>query len=320
MNRKILFILSVIVALFTQAQTSQVATLLHNGVLTNYYSGTALIDAYADAVDGDVITLSSGLFNSVDIEKNITIRGAGMGLTEAGDSYIPTSINSAFTIECPSSDTHHLTLEGLDINAKVIINQADNCMMSKCHISNLSCSAYSTNQWNNFVIIHSCLDNISPCHQSSISLLNCVIGRLYTDTNNTFSCMATNCIFDTNYADYHYNTSFVNCIISTNNSNKGTIHTSSTAQNCLLYNTSTINSTNKTVNSRDEIFTGEGFYLLTDEAKAFLGTDGTEVGIYGGSMPFSTTPSNPQITKFNVSPKTTADGKLSVDIEVQGAE
>lgn len=60
---------------------------------------------------------------------------------------------------------------------------------------------------------------------------------------------------------------------------------------------------------------------LTDEAKTkYLGTDGTEVGIYGGSLPFEARISNPQITKLNVASKSTADGKLSVDIEVKAAE
>ena len=62
-------------------------------------------------------------------------------------------------------------------------------------------------------------------------------------------------------------------------------------------------------------------FELTDVAKeAYKGIGGTEVGIYGGNMPFSTTPTNPQITKCNVAAKSTADGKLSVDITVNGAE
>lgn len=62
-------------------------------------------------------------------------------------------------------------------------------------------------------------------------------------------------------------------------------------------------------------------FELTDEAKTkYLGTDGTEVGIYGGILPFDPTPTNPQITKCNVASKSTADGKLSVDIEVRAAE
>ena len=60
-------------------------------------------------------------------------------------------------------------------------------------------------------------------------------------------------------------------------------------------------------------------FKLTEEAKALIkGTDGTEVGIYGGNLPFD--PTKPQISKFNVAAKTTGDGKLSVDIEVKSAE
>ena len=68
-------------------------------------------------------------------------------------------------------------------------------------------------------------------------------------------------------------------------------------------------------------YTDDETFELTDEAKtSFVGIDGTQVGIYGGNMPFSTTPTNPQITRCNVAAKSTADGKLSVDITVNGAE
>lgn len=89
--------------------------------------------------------------------------------------------------------------------------------------------------------------------------------------------------------------------------------------------------TNHVVSSRKELYKtylgaslekldSENFEL-TDEAKAkYLGIDGTEVGIHGGILPWDTTPSNPQITKCKVASKSTADGKLSVDIEVKAAE
>lgn len=62
------------------------------------------------------------------------------------------------------------------------------------------------------------------------------------------------------------------------------------------------------------------FYELSEELKAKASSDGTQIGIYGGNIGFDPTPSNPRITKFNVAPKTSADGKLSVDIEVAGVE
>lgn len=62
-------------------------------------------------------------------------------------------------------------------------------------------------------------------------------------------------------------------------------------------------------------------FELTDEAKAkYLGTDGKEIGLYGGQYPYDFTPNYPRITKLNVAKQTTADNKLSVDIEVSAAE
>ena len=67
-----------------------------------------------------------------------------------------------------------------------------------------------------------------------------------------------------------------------------------------------------------DIFSDTDLQILKEELQStWLGDDGTQVGIYGGFLPFDPTPTNPQITKFNVASKTTADGKLSVDIEVK---
>lgn len=50
----------------------------------------------------------------------------------------------------------------------------------------------------------------------------------------------------------------------------------------------------------------------------YLGSDGTELGIYGGNLPFDAISTNPRITKCEVDGKTTSDGKLSVKVEVNG--
>ena len=77
----------------------------------------------------------------------------------------------------------------------------------------------------------------------------------------------------------------------------------------------TITSVFKTYNGTDN-FSFNEFYELTDEAKAtYIGSDGTQVGLYGG-MGFDLIPSTLQITKCEVSPRSTSDGKLTVSIEV----
>ena len=71
----------------------------------------------------------------------------------------------------------------------------------------------------------------------------------------------------------------------------------------------------KTFNGRN--YSEEETFELTDDAKAkYLGTDGKEVGLYGGFQPFSATPSYPLITKMEVDGQTDANGTLGVTIEV----
>lgn len=79
--------------------------------------------------------------------------------------------------------------------------------------------------------------------------------------------------------------------------------------------TETIKSVFKTYNGTDA-FSFNEFYELTDEAKAtYIGTDGTQIGIHGG-IGFDLIPSTLQITKCEIAPRSTSDGKLSVSIEV----
>ena len=60
----------------------------------------------------------------------------------------------------------------------------------------------------------------------------------------------------------------------------------------------------------------ETYVLKSSVSDSIQGIDGTEVGIFGGFMPFEWRPSYSIIKRFNVANRTTADGKLSVDIEV----
>jgi hypothetical protein len=138
------------------------------------------------------------------------------------------------------------------------------------------------------------------------------------------------------------NAYYKNCIIQTTKWNDADMQlpASCVAYNCIgigsassvFTNMAAKNSTNKYV-SINNVFktynvTSDGTYIndsetfeLTETAKTtYLGTDGTEVGIYGGNLAYDENPTIPQITKCNVAAKSTADGKLSVDIEVKAAE
>lgn len=158
----------------------------------------------------------------------------------------------------------------------------------------------------------------------SAAFTNCVINNIYQSNSSPVSL--TNCY--TKASPHQDNSEFKNCII---------VNTYGGTSTCTYYNNlyvanpnSNLNSPNNTnvkipnTDERIKFLTGDYSddkdYVLTDAVRALIkGTDGTEVGIYGGSLPYDPTPTNPQITKFNVAAKSTADGKLSVDIEVNSA-
>lgn len=175
--------------------------------------------------------------------------------------------------------------------------------------------------------------------ESSVSCINCYIKDAYSASPTTSNFEFSNCLIVQEDCQLNSITSsnYSNCIIYYKGPYTDVydeIGSSCTAFNCVGKNLqgedifkNLPNTTNKKIEELNSLFrTYTGSYNddetfeLTDSAKTqYLGADGTEVGIYGGNLPFDPTPTNPQIKKCNVASKSTADGKLSVDIEVSVA-
>ncbi len=94
---------------------SQIATLSHNGEITTFYGADALINAYNDAENGEIINLSAGSFNATSISKLITIRGAGMGvkIDENSPYSDPTILVGDFWVDVSSDTIHSVIMEGI---------------------------------------------------------------------------------------------------------------------------------------------------------------------------------------------------------------
>lgn len=329
------------------AQSSVMATLHHDGDIKTFYGTTALRQAHEEAAHGDVITLSSGTFVSTDITKAITLRGAGMGLDSISGTE-PTKLTGDFTITIANDstlkDNDALTMEGIYHYDEITLGAAlHNPQFIKCYLntvnSNNSCSIYKG------TFIHCFLRELG-IDSGSASLFNCYVNSpVMYSYSEIASFEFQNCVIESGGLSLLKRSTFRNCFIygfaGSSNTSYDVISSTSTAFNCVgtrKNNTASMfanipNTTNKQVSSVSEVFkTWTGATLgstslrtekleLKDDAKTkYLGNDGTEIGIYGGSIPFVASPSNPQITKLNVASKSTADGKLSVDIEVKAAE
>ena len=327
------------------AQSSMLATLSHEGEISVFYGANALKDAHTAAAHGDVITLSSGSFNAVDITKAITLRGAGVN-TDVSRNVYPTIITGDFSIAVVDSAVHNLTIEGIFNNFTITIkNGLDNATFIKDRFKTVTYSG-STSSFKNNRFIH-CkvvegLTAVSNSRNNSLSFTNCYIGYLQ---NNECPTILHNSIVagrGESLNNYRYCT-FYNCIIIGNKTTMSSSYNIFDASNSVynsiatnihgdyirpVYNNITSNS-NHIIANIDGVFKTfrvngyneeEAFELLDDVKTKYLGTDGTQIGIHGGSYPYSSITTNPQITKCIVAPRSTADGKLSIDIEVKAGE
>lgn len=306
------------------------ATLNHEGTISTFYGAVALRQAHAAAASGDVITLSSGTFLSTDITKAVTIRGAGMEVSKAYDIVSePTVLGGNFNIKIPAEDTGRLTLEGIFHNGDIRFSegQVKNALFLKSRFKRIyessSCKVQDLTVLNCRIS-----ESISVGNGNSAQFLNSVV-KFFDYGYFSFS----HCVILSSYGLDHSGNEYKNCIITHESGYEYEVSSSSSAYNNLFISDKTDklsgipNNTNLRVPTSDERFAYlRGYddskdYKLTDQNRDVLkATDGGEIGIYGGSLPYSAIPTNPQITKFNVASKTTADGKLSVDIEVKSGE
>lgn len=249
---------------------------------------------------------------------------------------LPTIISGDFTISIPDSVTQRFTLEGIYHNHTIEYINLNNAMFVKCRlnkidyyntVSNLKNATFTNCRFGYGLYLSSycsasCINSIiqDPVG-ANFDFRNSVIKfNIYTASNVTNS-MLSNCIIyglgGTSSSIFPKSTTAYNCVEVNNSSKNPTFM--NIPNNTNKY--ATCNAVFKTYKGAQMGVSDNETFELTETAKAtYLGTDGTQVGIYGGMLPFDTTPSNPRITKCNVAAKSTADGKLSVDIEVKAAE
>ena len=308
-----------IVSITASAVSINKALLDHNGTVTTYDDLQAAINASAN---GDIIYLTLGTFKGpFTINKAITIRGTGE--TSIIDGNVTVSISGTPEITNP-------IFEALTVSGSVTINSAmSNLMVRKCKIT----GGLGLDGTINGGKIERCqigkmtfggtVDNvyIDRCYiTSTLSLSSTINGMTVVNTklydviansgatgNTTFVNCNIYSLFTSNFSG-----TIINSIIqSPANSQSGTYNLSSTVllntiiNQCQYYGSFTIGSSSVTqncyfVNSRNYVNSS----CNSNPDSNYLGTDGTIVGIYGGSTPYSDegmfTPSVPKVTSSSL--------------------
>lgn len=321
---------------FAAFPQNQVATLQHNDSIAGvYYGQNALASAYNAASNGDIITLSSGTFSSTNISKAIILRGAGCVYDSV--TYVPpTIISGNFSIG--GSVSSNTNIEGINMTGVITGYSCNNIRITKCIINSIQQGSGSNMNWQfvNCIIMdfrttscYSTIGGLSCSYFKGISIFNSVVlfkeyshADIYNPTTiynsiilfdngqNVKNIVACNSVIATVSGHEISNCSFFNCIgIETGETS---LFEGQTAQNVME-----VDGYDDVFETFDGTVTYDNAYQLKEEiATSFLGNDGTEVGIYGGMMPYNPRPSYMIMKRCNVAPRSTVDGKLSVDIEI----
>ena len=347
----------------TYAQSPLVATLNHNDTISVYYGIDALESAYSAAVNGDVITLSSGGFNApATINKNITLRGAGME-QDSINKVAPTILIGNFRVYSKdgASSTNHLTVEGIWHDGTISYGNYSNSVYTnlrhaqfiKCRLNEFKYNNSTSSAYNLSVLdtkfIQCKIKDITAL--GNATFLNCYVGapgNAYTATHSlssstykmNYECI--NCVVYGSLDPGHVNYStFINSVLI----GSKPLDETNMAYNCIgiyteksdtvkhVFSDLPYNLSNVCYRKVGEVFdtktfdaNGTGNYsdadtyqLLESIRTKHLGTDGTEVGMYGGALPFNPQNTLPKIKKFSVAPQSDGEGKLKVEIEVSAA-
>ena len=325
------------------AQNNYVATLQHEGEFTHYYGSGALTSAYNAATEGDIITLSPGTFSSPGtIDKGITLRGPGIGKGIAR-SYI-----SGETTFCATDSSRIVKVEGIHFSYRSYVknnasgNGQGKIIFMKSLMSGLIANAagtYSTDKGPAVRFYNVDFGDIFYYESNSypdIFVYNSWVRNPHSNFGETTSAFM-NCVvhYDGDAISRAYNMNFYNCIFyfsgaplnSAYGAYYASLPNSATCYNCLsvdksnLFDKQIYGGNNNTSTSSKVWNSAENhdWCELTEEARnTYLGTDGTQVGFYGGNYPWNTDVQYPIITQFNTDVQTSKEGILNINVEVDG--
>lgn len=302
------------------AENNLVATLQHGSHIKAYYGVDAFTEAHTEASDGDIITLSTGVFNGCSITKALTIRGEGMEKT---------SLSGNNNITIPQGSPYTLFLEGLYFDYFPIkgVNGTEKVVISKCNLGGSVPHGFNAILCFdcNATIIQSVVRNsLTASTNSNVTCQNCQINGLGIASNGRFdvqNCVITgtlNVTYSSIKNSIVYNVTALNA--ETNITSHCLVKEGSSGFADSWYITATAPEPDPwgeqpSVTYWNDLFS-DGYHLTEEASQTYLGTDGTQVGIYGGMYPYETTPDYPTVKRLDVI-GSHKDGKLNVKINVE---
>lgn len=340
MKRQTLLTLTIAIAMTMTMNAQTIA--LHSSTGVQIIKGnTALATAYTAAQNGDTLYISGHTFIPPgSFDKQLSIFGAGHYV----DSTLTTGktfINGNVTLN-ENADLFYL--EGVEITGNFTIStnhSVNNVIIKRCKINGtFNALGNLSNPTSNLSLIGNVLMNRINLENIQNALLsNNIISNTFQGSNGNM--ISNNIIMgfiwgsSMDYLFFGSNNTLNNNIILWEGYNANVNGSGNIFNNNLYveptpdYGATATSIGNYTGILQSAIFvnqTGTTFNYTHDyhlqAPTTYLGTDGTQVGIYGGTFPYKegAVPLNPHIQLKNIAPTTDANGDLQIQIQVEAQE
>jgi hypothetical protein len=338
-----IFLLSLIVNFSTVAQN---LIAVQHGSSSTFY--TTLGVAIVNAQNGDTIYIPGGDFicGTLTINKQLHLIGVGID-PDSALATKPTQINGGFYLTTGSVGS---TFSGLRINNIQLSNSSGSIVISRCWIDGLMLGDSLSSTSSDNVFFENILGNVQGQDtQNNLFFNNMIldyVSHLGSNTlfrNNLFFIRGTGfckpgAIWSTYaYINYIHDSFFENniflsflssCEVSNcnfrNNLTTYALNPESIGPGCYSFN-------NIEYQQLSAIFISytNNYFRFSDDYRLQLtspgknaGTDGTDIGVYGGFHPWKdgSMPANPYIKLKNISNSTDLNGNLNVNIKVSAQD
>ena len=316
------------------------ATLTHGDQVSVFIGTNAFVQAHEAAADGDVITLSSGTFAPTPITKSVTVYGAGYEKNaELGIDV--TLLNGNLMVGVVGTTLSNIHIEGVKVNGDIRVlegSDVEGLIVKRCYLTKgFGHYGNSKNTLIQECILTSGFFNGGTAQTpvaENMSIRNCYIAG-NVDCFGTSSTLVVENSLVTGYAGGYL---WKNCILTYRwigayydrgafEGGSGT--TGATVVNCIiviLYGSAAKENNvftdcymgadylfNDSPGSRDYSYSATRTFELRQDD--WLGTDGTEVGMHGGSG-WSKVPSIPVVKSLDLNVEG-SDLKVTYEAEVR---
>ena len=313
----------------------QTATLQHNGHPTVFYGVDALGKAHEAANDNDTILLSSGSFNTIGVNKNISIIGVG-SVKDDGDNRtvigfgFESPYNTGFTV----GKTSGVHLEGLYLNSPIRF-EADtisNCEIVKCQfqwlyffggfngapVNAYNCTIRQCAFWN--------IDGHREDHRYLENWLisNCFIqGGVFVNTDS--SILFDHCIIRLTDVQYQGSLS-LGAYNYTNNTIYGAPSPAARTSHNVFIGTdfqgehsdgdwSNVIESEVFISPLSETYSDNMDFTV--KSPTFVAEDGTPVGVQGGNYKWNFIPEIPRITYSSIDTSNIKNGTIKINLKAE---